>query len=213
MLFDSHEISTGANHIRLYAEMLVQFDNAQDENIALGTPKGWDELVLQCVNIERYDIYYICTHTLPKERVNRITDYKKIWGLVGLPQGIFTDEYINKIGKVYFGIAKADSEDALGSGISAMILLVKKGNDFSCEDVFKLFKEHQYVFGDENDGDDLVLMQVSELYRNSILLKYECIRNVSLDVYGKNVEHLFSNVDLGHYNKCEDEVVWRRPCS
>jgi len=58
-----------------------------------------------------------------------------------------------------------------------------------------------------------VLMQVSELYRNSILLKYECIRNVSLDVYGKNVEHLFSNVDLGHYNKCEDEVVWRRPCS
>lgn len=213
MLFDSYEATINAKHMRLYAEMLVQFNSAQNESISFGTPKGWDELILHCVRIERYNIYYICADTLSKEKVNRITDYKQIWGLIGMQEGVFTGEYTNKTGKVYFGVAGEDSEAPLSSGISAMILLVRKENAFKGEDVFKIFKEHQYIFGEKSDESDQVLIQVSELYEDSILLRYDCMGQVSLDVYGGNVERLFSNVDFDYYNKSEDEAVWRRPCS
>ena len=90
---------------------------------------------------------------------------------------------------------------------------MKRENEFNGEDVFKIFKEHQCFFGEKSDESDRVFMQLSELYDDSILLKYDCIGQVSLDVYGENVERLFANADFDRYNKHEDEPVWRRPCS
>lgn len=79
--------------------------------------------------------------------------------------------------------------------------------------LFRIFKKHQYIFREKSNESDRVLMQLSELYDGSIFLKYDCIGQVSLDVYGENVERLFANADFDSYNKHEDETVWRRPCS
>lgn len=213
MLFDSHKVAKSARHMRLYAEMQVQFENSQNESISFGTPKGWDELISHCVELEQYNAYYIYSCTMPNEKVNRITDHKRIWGLLGMQEGVFTGEYTSSNGKVYFGVSEEPGDAPLSADSSALILLVKRENEFNGEDVFKIFKEHQYIFGEKSNESDLMLMQLSELYDDSIMLKYDCISQVSLDVYGENVERLFANADFDSYNKHEDEPVWRRPCS
>lgn len=49
-----------------------------------------------------------------------------------------------------------------------------------------------------------------ELAEGLILLRYD-IHKVSLDIYGKGVEPLFSGIDLTQYENREDEPIFKRP--
>ena len=56
-----------------------------------------------------------------------------------------------------------------------------------------------------------MLKSVCELYENSILLRYNYIGEISLDIYGKNIEQTFSKIDISQYDNSEAEVVYRKP--
>lgn len=200
-LFDSYKIETQPGHVRLSAEMTVQFEDA-DEKFAPGTPKWWDDRIMQALPIDRYRSLFICTQTVPSEKVSRISDYKQVWGLKSMPQGSFADAYTTDAGKVYFGIAEAE----FSSGMSETVLLVQKGHEAAYRDVFEVFKRCRYDF---KQSDDSALRQVCELAEGLILLRYD-IHKVSLDIYGKGVESLFSGVDLTQYENREDEPVFKR---
>lgn len=210
MLFDSYVIIKEPGHIELHTERLVQFKNKYSENIQNGTPKWWDEYVLQNIDVDDYHIYFICSCTVPEGKYNRITDYKKIWGLNGLDKGIYDNAYMNRAGKVYFGIFQAHGETAFRSSTASTILLTKKECKFVCKDIFELFKRYQYDFRNQIDSKDL-MTQVCMLNKGSILLRYSCIGEISLNIYGENVEHQFSDMDVSKYNEREAEVIYRRP--
>lgn len=200
-LFDSYKIETQPGHVRLSAEMTVQFEDANEE-CAFGTPKWWDDRILQALPIDRYRSLFICTQTVPSEKVSRISDYKHVWGLKSMPHGDFADAYTTDAGKVYFGIIEAE----FSSGLSGTVLLVEKGHEVAYRDIFEVFKRCRYDF---KQPDDAALRQVSVLAEGLILLKYD-IHKVSLDIYGKSVEPLFSGVDLMQYENREDEPVFKR---
>lgn len=174
MLFDSYKIIIEPGHIKLYAEMLVQFENEHNENLQNGTPKWWDDYILQNIELEHYYMYFICSCTMPKGSYNRVTDYKQVWGLNGLEQGIFASTYMNNVGKVYFGIIKAEGQMAFRSNTAATILLVKKEYEIVCKDIFELFQKYQYDFRNVNDSENLTLAEVCKLNKDSVLLQYDC---------------------------------------
>ena len=200
-LFDSYKIETQPGHVRLSAEMTVQFADASEE-FTSGTPKWWDDRILQAFPTDRYRSLFICTQTVPSENVSRISDYKQVWGLKSMPQGSFADAYTADAGKVYFGIVEAE----FSSGMSETVLLVENGHEVAHRDVFEVFKRCRYDF---KQSDDSALRRVVELAEGLILLRYD-IHKVSLDVYGKGVEPLFSGVDLTQYENREDEPIFKR---
>lgn len=200
-LFDSYKIETQPGHVRLSAEMTVQFEDASEEYIS-GTPKWWDDRILQAFPTDHYRSLFICTQTVPSEKVSRISDYKQVWGLKSMPQGSFADAYTTDAGKVYFGIVEAE----FCSGMSETVLLVEKGHEVAHRDVFEVFKRCRYEF---KRSDDSALRQVCALAEGLILLRYD-IHKVSLDIYGKDIEPLFSGVDLMQYENREDEPIFKR---
>lgn len=211
MRFESNRIKKEPGHVKLCAEMLVQFENKYCEDIQGGTPKWWDDYVLQNIKIEEYHIYFVCSCTLPKGQYNCVTDYKKVWGLNGLEQGIYDNTYINDSGKVYFGIVQTQGEEAFRSSVSTTILLVKKEFEIVCEDIFGIFQRYRYDFGFGNDSENIILTYVCGLYKDSILLRYNYMGEASLDIYGKNIEHIFPKLNISKYDDHEVEVVCRRP--
>lgn len=200
-LFDSYKIETQPGHVRLSAEMAVQFADASEE-FTSGTPKWWDDRILQAFPTDRYRSLFICAQTVPNEKVSRISDYKQVWGLKNMPQGSFADAYMSDAGKVYFGIVEAE----FSSGMSETVLLVQIGHEVAHRDVFEVFKRCRYDF---KQPDDSALRQVCELAEGLILLRYD-MHKVSLDAYGKGVEPLFSGVDLTQYENREDEPLFKR---
>ena len=98
--FENYQVIKAPNCLKLSAEDLICFDRIGDEDFALGTPECWDSEFLKKVNIDQFDLYFIYTKTIPYGQYNRITDYKKIWGLNHLEKGEYDNSYENKRGKV-----------------------------------------------------------------------------------------------------------------
>ena len=211
MIFDSNEIKKEPGYIKLYAEMLVQYENEYCENLQRGTPKWWDDYILQNVEIDDYHIYFICSCVLPRGQYNRVTDYKKVWGLNGIERGIYDNSYMSDSGIVYFGIVQAHGEMAFRSNTASTILLVKKEMDIVCENILEIFQNYEYDFKTMRGSENIMLKSVCELYENSILLRYNYIGEISLDIYGKNIEQTFSKIDISQYDNSEAEVVYRKP--
>lgn len=211
MTFDSYEIIRKQGRVKLYTEMLVQYEHASDENLQTGTPQWWDNYLLCNIDIERYDIYFICTNTVPHGRYNCITDYKKVWGLNDLEEGIYDNTYINDYGKVYWGIAKTQGEDAFRSSIGSTILLVERDREISCVDIFKIFQKNRCDFRKPFDLEDLSLSQIYEMNPDTILLRYNCNSEISLNIYGTDVEDIFSTLNISEYNNQNEMTIYRKP--
>lgn len=210
MLFDSNGIKKNKGHVKLYTEKIVQFENKYCENLQRGTPKWWDDYLLQNITIDDYRIYFICSCTLPNGQYNRMTDYKKVWGLNGLEQGIYDNTYKNDVGKVYFGIIQTQGEEAFRSNIASMIFLVKKEYEIDCDDIFRIFQKCRYDFRNVMNMEDGILVQICDLYKESILLQYNCTKEISLNIYGNNIEQLFSSLNINKYDNYEDDVIFRK---
>lgn len=211
MLFDVNGIIKEPGHVKLYAEMLVRYENEYSESLQQGTPKWWDDYLLQNIDIDNFNIIFICSCTVPRGQYNRVTDYKKVWNLNELERGIYDNAYMNDAGKVYFGIIQAQGELAFRSNTAATILLVKKEFEVVCEDIFQIFQKYRYDFSAVINSDDSIYSQVCGLYEDSILLRYNCTDETSLNIYGDNIERLFFNLDVSKFNNCEEDVVYRKP--
>lgn len=87
--FDKTNIEVTSNHtVTLSCDTWVVFEHDDSETVAFGTPEYWDEAV-QTVFGSGYTVWEIVEKALPRSACNRITDHKKVWGLLGLPEGKF----------------------------------------------------------------------------------------------------------------------------
>lgn len=98
--------------LQISADYVIQFENENEEEIySMSLPKTWIDILQSKFPNQEYDVYKIFFKSLKKEIVNRITDYKKIWGLMKLNQGIKEDFCETTSHKIYFGIDKVNLLD------------------------------------------------------------------------------------------------------
>ncbi len=67
---------------------------------------------------------------------SRITDYKKIWKLAGIPPGFYDGAYTTSHGKMYFGITFGKGRDCFTADTSNLMILVPEGSDFDAATLF-----------------------------------------------------------------------------
>ena len=85
--FDSFREIVGLEHIDLSADLTVIFDSADCEDYSPGTPSLWDEYLLSKIDIENYDVFHLFAYIIDRNKQNRITDWKKVWGLSEITEG------------------------------------------------------------------------------------------------------------------------------
>lgn len=191
--FENYQVIKAPNRLKLSADIVLFFDKFGDEDFAFEAPKCWDSEFLKKINIDQFDLYFIYAKTIPHGQYNRITDYKKIWGINHLSRGEYDNSYDNKRGKVYFGVKKAKGEKAFMQKTSPMVLLLPIGNEINYDILFNGFKNSRFDFETEEGCN--VLSDIQRTFAESYLLRYHLCGTVSMSIYGQNAESLFCSED------------------
>lgn len=197
--FNNYQVEKASNYIKLSAEVLLIFDKNGDEDFKFELPECWNLDFLERINIKQFDLYYIYTKTIPYGQYNRITDYKKIWGLNHLEKGEYDNSYNNERGRVYFGIKKDNGPKTLVQNTSSIVLLIPIGKLIDYDKLFNCFKNSQFDFETNDNGD--VLSNIQQLFLESFLLRYCLSGIVSMSIYGQNAESLFDSEDIKRWKK------------
>lgn len=205
--FDHYTLESNCDYLKLSVETLLEIPNAGNEDFLLGTPKCWDETLLERLSIDQYDIYFLCAHFVPHNEVSRITDYRKIWGLCNLLPGNYENAYDNEHGRIYFGIVKTDGAKGFSIGISPFLLLVPKGRNFTLEHLFHCFLEEKYNF--EGDISLSLISRIKQVIHDGILLHYCIFPQISLSIYGKDVQMLFDEQDCLEWENRKTVPVYK----
>ena len=208
--FENYRLEKLNYGLKLHVDFSLVFQHQKEEfePVTIGTPKCWDDSFLNRVNIYEFNIYFLCVHFVPFNRVNRVTDYKTIWGLCNLSQGIYENAYDIEKGRIYFGITEANGEIGFKSNISPILLLVPKNQDFSIEKLFDCFMEEKYNFTD--DFTSSLLMQIEQVAPDSIILHYCVFPTISLSIYGKGTQNLFNEQDILQWENCKTVAIYKR---
>lgn len=207
VVYHNYQVIRGKNFLKLSTEALVQFEHIDSEDYSMGTPKCWDEDFLQTIDVNAYKIFFICTKTVRHGFYNRLTDYKKVWGLNHISPGIFEGAYDNTKGRVYFGIVKANGEEGFNSYIAPTLMLIPKEQDISPVQVFDCFKKSKIDFTVRENHS--VLAQLQAVVPNSIILHYCIAGEISLSIYGHNAESLFPEVCIRRWENTPTTTVYR----
>lgn len=84
----------------------VEFMHSDFEPIQLGTPAYWDDAIQQYCPSD-FVTFGIYGSRQPREKCNRVTDYKQVWGLLGLKKG-YPGTFIDcGPDRLYLGITSA----------------------------------------------------------------------------------------------------------
>lgn len=113
------------NKITFSAEAVLEVE--ANETFEAPVPAIWDKQILGSVDIDQYDIYYICTHPRRTGQYNRITDFKRVWKLANLPEGIRDGAYDTDEGRIYWGVYKARGEAEFRKHLSPTMILSLRG--------------------------------------------------------------------------------------
>lgn len=150
MLRCDYKLNTACNRVSIEANTCIQFEKSDDESIPIGTPVLWDEALMLKIDIDKYRIYHICCIFVPNGMYSRITDYKKIWKLAGIPPGFYDGAYTTSHGKMYFGITFGKGRDCFTADTSNLMILVPEGSDFDAATLFEAFRSEKVERTDEN---------------------------------------------------------------
>lgn len=206
--FKNYSLDCRKDYSKLRVDSIVHFDD-KTESYSNGTPLCWDLSFLSRICIENYSIYHICIKTISNGNYNSVTDFKKIWKLNGIKQGIYDNSYLNKSGKVYLGITQAQGIDGFMLNHSSLIVLVPKDNTFHVAEIFNLFAkvEYDFILGVNNT----LLLKLYSSTTGAIVLYYCTTNETSLTIVGKNAENLFSNSDILNWEAKRSDSIYRIP--
>lgn len=206
MYYENYSLQRQVLSLKISAEFMAKFKLDDNEPISLGTPKWWDDYVVNQLDFNEFDLYFFCSCTVSHGLYNRITDYRKVWGLRGVNKGIYDNHYQNSIGRVYLGICKGSGESSFRSLLSSTVLLLPKHTVFDAEQAYQILCKEQYNFLEANMENYQTLMKINLLYPNSILLKYTCTNEVSLLIFGSNLKDWFGKEILVSHERASESV-------
>ncbi len=209
MYYCNYIVEREASYLKITAEKFLDFQHSDNELVMQGTPKWWDDYVISKINLCDFNLYFICTYTVIHGQYNRLTDYKKVWGLHEIEKGFYDNYYENTKGRVYFGIQKTNEQQQLKYNGSNTILLLPKKYKLDADKIFNIFKKHKFDFSETKAFEYQVFVEVNKLYEGSILLKYNSTNEVSLVIFGNNLGDWFDNDML---ISCEgaSETIYRK---
>ena len=194
------------NFIRFSA---LRLQSCSDTELSLhrpGTPKCWDELLENTFDFSEYKKYFICHRTLHINECNRITDYKRVWGMMHIEPGKYDNSYNVGEEKIYFGIKVAEN---CSSEVSNVILYVRnKLGSREYEQIYNLLSKNKMDFerGKYSDGFSNIAQSFSDAY----LLHYSVNNSlVYMDIYGKISERLVDNSLINSFDE-NSAPVYRR---
>lgn len=208
LVYDSYKLQKKANYIKVMADVSVEYVFSDNEVYVIGTPSCWDECILKRINISQYNMFHLCITTVHNGKYNRITDYKKIWGLNHLPIGEYENSYITEKGKVYYGSIHSSPQESFYADYSSLIILVPTIQFFDPNIVFQYLFVHNFDF--VTMVDDKICDEIQKLVPGSIVLCFCSDDEISLSVFGAQMEDLFVMDDVKSWGRENTFPVFRR---
>lgn len=205
--FNNFSIRKAHHFCELTADSFLQFENALDEGYTPGTPKCWDDTLMQRISMDALDVYHICVHTVAHGAHNRITDYKKVWGLQNITPGIYDGQYDCSRGRVYFGITKAPASTGFRLPTSSLMMLLPNSQALNPEVLFSLFQSRSFDFTEQHNRE--IFRDIQNLIPGSLVLYYSA-EQPTLSIWGCE-QDLFTLQDIKDWNASESPAVYRTP--
>lgn len=175
------------------ANALWQID--ENDNMDASIPIIWDDIILQLINITDYQIYYLCLHSIRQGEYNTVTDYKGIWKLKGLPDGMTKGYYDTSNGRVYWGILKGDGIKDFKSHYSNVMILVRKGDDLPAKAIIQECCDKQIGF--DNVLSQQQLLSFSAIMPRSFILHYSALfTKPTLLIVGRGIDTMLKSCVL-----------------
>lgn len=144
IIYDNYSLEKEHNYVAFSARAMRIIE--QDEMVETGCmPIQWNKALHTRIDFEKYNQYCICIHEIAHGFYNRLTDYKGIWGLLSLPQGIAGHAYNVERGRVYWGIMEA-SQTSPWYKVSDICVLLPRGVLFPVDTLKDLLEEYQIGF-------------------------------------------------------------------
>ncbi len=196
MLFENQTIKREQDKVTLSAEMTVQFDCRKDEErISIHAAPSWDNAFLSSFNCSAYNCYQILGTMVPGTDVNRLSDYKKIWGILRISNGFLDGFYDVKEGRVYWGIKKIDSFNAVNDyKYSSVFLFIPKYCKIDFSEIIIYLAKQGYKFSETGSYDTFVALK--NRISGSIWLKYAKDGTyVSMTVIAEKAETWFNDIE------------------
>ena len=205
--FCDYQIRKSSNKITLTANYFYDPSCSEPKSFVLGTPKCWDDAILDRLPINEYINYHIFSYVLRREKVTRITDYKKVWGLNRIKEGVFSNYYDTNRERIYFGVDISYGIEGFRTILSPTILLIPHDSCPASENIFNCFNKLQINFSHEET--ELKINQIQQMIPNSIILHYAHHSGASLTIYGDNVDSIFDSRDCLIWEKSSSEQLCR----
>lgn len=165
---------------------------AEDESFEASLPVIWDERILSSIDIGKYDIYYICTHPCRMGQYNSVTDFKKVWKLANLPEGIKDGAYDTDEGRIYWGVYKTRGEEGFRKHLSpTMILSLHAAEPMDLDALYCLWKKYHLGFGDALP--EQLVSELNPTAKHRYIFHYaNVISSPVLQIWGPNAGSVFS---------------------
>lgn len=180
-IYKNFNIQKELNHVTLSAESIKVLEVAKDDFVPhrVSCPSVLLNIISPRLDLSKYDKYIV--YTLLVTDYNRVTDYKKIWGLKNIDNGIYDNNYLIDSGKVYFGIAKSDESEIKTPEIS---IYVMNGTKIDFDEVFQIFKDNSFIEFVSKEQYNVVSDRMRRLISDSIVIYFD---------YSKEALHIFKN--------------------
>ena len=209
MIICKYELRKSPSCVTLSANASVLFDKPDSETILFGTPKCFDNTLVQRLAIEEFYIIHICGKFVACGFYNSITDYKGIWKMNGLSKGEFEGSYITQNGKVYFGIKRGEGKTCFFSDTSAIMLLVPKPLLLKNEDIFRFFKNNEVDFSDRTEINK-TLYQLVEFCNGALAIHYDVSGERAIALIGAGCDTIFTEDDFKNWPVIDPELICRK---
>lgn len=209
MIICKYELRINSSSVTLSANASLLFDKPGSETINFGTPKCFDNTLIQRLAIEEFSIIHICSKFIAHGFYNSITDYKGIWNMIGLSRGEFDGSYITKKGKVYFGIKCGKGKTCFFSDTSAIMLLVPNELQINNEDIFQRFKKNKVDFSDRAEINK-TLHELVESCQGTLAIHYDVGGERAIDLFGIGCKTIFKEDDFKKWPTHDPELIYRK---
>lgn len=195
--------------LKIIADAVVDFQHDDNEIVEEGTPKWWDDYVADKIDFRSFNMYFLRSCTVFHGSYNAVTDHKKVWGLTCTEKGEYDNHYQNDRGRVYLGVVKGDGKVSFLSDRSSMIFMLPKNVPPHADRIFEILREDRFDFLEMTPAACRTLGRIREQYRESIIFKYTHTNEISLTVFGDDLDGWFDEELLAAHSGA-GETVCRR---
>ncbi len=190
ILFENFQCLKKQNYVKLSVEPVLYFERSGNEDYKLTIPQNWLLDFWNRINGQQYDLYMIYSQLVPHGQFNKLTDYKKIWGLKHIEKGEYENTFDTEKGRVYFGIKKERGLDAFTNSSSKTIVFMPEDTELDFSKVYEYCKKSE---SDNCDFDENALFLLQKIYQDILIVQYNFHEKISMSIFGKNIGEYFDD--------------------